>query len=325
MSKLTPAQEQYMQMKKQHPDCLLLFRIGDFYEAFYEDAKTAHKILGITLTARDKNAENLVPMAGIPHHALEKYLPKLVRAGCKVAIADQIGEVVPGRLVQRAITQIITPGTWVEEGKGSCYLLALAQNNDQRHIAWGDRSLGVRKTRSFHEQEKMLKFVLQLAPVEILLAEQVLEKAVLETRIQDHLQAIISIIPTQADSSSWLMHTLGVSSLVGFGDSLRQGRDIAIVTLFSYLQRTQDKIYVRRLEYRQDYQRVALDALTIKNLELFQSSYQANKKQSLFGVIDTCVTPMGSRLLHQRLQEPINDIDTLHTRHEQIATWYVDR
>jgi len=292
MTKLTPAQEQYMQMKKQHPDCLLLFRMGDFYEAFYEDAKTAHKILGITLTSRDKNSDNPIPMAGIPHHALDKYLPKLIHAGCKVAIADQTGEVVPGKLVQRAITQVITPGTWVEEGKNSCYLVAIAQSNDSRHIARGDRSFGVRKTRSFPDQEAMLKFILQLTPAELLLAEQVMEKDQLERWIHDHLEAIISIIPLPSNPTGRLMHLLGVSSLDGFGENCKQGRDIALITLFAYLQQTQKTIYVRRLEYRQANKRVGLDALTIKNLELFQSSYQGNKQQSLFAVIDTCVTPM---------------------------------
>lgn len=88
--KLTPAQQQYRSFKQQHPDCVLLFRLGDFYELFYEDAHIAHKVLGITLTARDKNAEQPIPMAGIPYHALEKYLPKLIEAGHKVAIADQV-------------------------------------------------------------------------------------------------------------------------------------------------------------------------------------------------------------------------------------------
>lgn len=314
-----------MQMKKQHPDCVLLFRMGDFYETFYEDAKTAHKILGITLTARDKNSENPVPMAGIPHHALEKYLPKLIRAGCKVAIADQVGDVIPGKLVQRAVTQVITPGTRVEEGKGMCYLLAIAQSGQLWHIARGDRSLGIRHTRSFAEQEQMLKFVLQLAPVEIVLAEDVPEKSVLEHWIQDHLSIIVSIVPLPTNAVAWLKRLLGVTSLDGFGENCKQGREIALICVFAYVQNTQETVRIRRLEYRQTTKRVGLDLLTTKNLELFVSSYQGNKHQSLYGVINTCVTPMGGRLLAQRLQEPTHDMELLQHRHDHIERWYEDR
>ena len=113
--KLTPAQQQYMDLKQQHSDCLLLFRLGDFYEIFYEDAKIAHQVLGITLTARNKNSDNPIPMAGVPHHALDKYLPGLVKAGYKVAIAEQVGQVIPGKVVERAVTQVVTPGTYIDD------------------------------------------------------------------------------------------------------------------------------------------------------------------------------------------------------------------
>ena len=150
--KLTPAQQQYADLKKQYDDCILFFRMGDFYETFHDDAKIAHKVLDITLTARDKKSDAPIPMAGIPHHALERYLPKLVKAGYKVALAEQVGAVVPGRVVERRVTQVITPGTYIEETSSFNYLVALSYGgtgNDPYHLARGDFSLGVYKTKSF--------------------------------------------------------------------------------------------------------------------------------------------------------------------------------
>lgn len=108
----TSAQEQYYLLKQAHQDCLLFFRLGDFYELFYEDAHTAHKVLGITLTAKNKKSSNPIPMAGVPFHAADKYIPQLIDAGYKVAIAEQVGEVVPGKVVDRKVVRIVTPGTF---------------------------------------------------------------------------------------------------------------------------------------------------------------------------------------------------------------------
>lgn len=115
--KLTPAQKQYMDMKMQHKDCILFFRMGDFYETFYEDAKICSKLLDLTLTSRDKTSANPVPMAGLPYHSAEKYIAKLVAHGHKVAIAEQISEPKPGQIVQREVVAVITPGTYIQESQ----------------------------------------------------------------------------------------------------------------------------------------------------------------------------------------------------------------
>jgi DNA mismatch repair protein MutS len=113
----TPAIQQYLDVKEQYPDCILFFRIGDFYETFFDDAKICSKVLDLILTSKNKNAEDPVPMAGIPFHSVDKYIPKLVAHGYKVAIAEQTSEPIPGRIVEREVTQIITPGTFIQEGK----------------------------------------------------------------------------------------------------------------------------------------------------------------------------------------------------------------
>jgi DNA mismatch repair protein MutS len=125
---LTPAMQQYQTMKKQYLDCVLFFRIGDFYEVFFEDAHICHKVLDLVLTSKNKNEEHPIPMAGIPHHSIDKYIPKLIQHGYKIAIAEQTSEPIPGKVVQREIAQIITPGTYIQEGsKKFNYMLALTQ------------------------------------------------------------------------------------------------------------------------------------------------------------------------------------------------------
>ena len=115
--KLTPAQKQYTDMKKQHSDCILFFRMGDFYETFNEDAKIAAKVLDLTITSRDRTSENPAPMAGVPFHSVDKYIARLVAHGYKVAIAEQMSEAKTGQIVERKVTQIITPATFIEESK----------------------------------------------------------------------------------------------------------------------------------------------------------------------------------------------------------------
>ena len=119
MIKLTPAMQQYVDLKKQHPDCVLFFRLGDFYEVFWEDAQLCSKLLDLVLTAKSKTSDNPIPMAGMPYHSIDKYIAKLIKAGYKVALADQMTEPKPGQIVQRAITSIITPGTYIDEKQSS--------------------------------------------------------------------------------------------------------------------------------------------------------------------------------------------------------------
>lgn len=143
--KLTPAQKQYMDIKLQHKDCILFFRMGDFYEVFYEDAKICSKLLDLTLTSRDKNSENPIPMAGVPYHSGEKYISKLVSHGYKVAVAEQMSEAKAGQIVQREVTAIITPGTYIQESqKQYTYIAAVTYSGGDTQnyqLARGDFSV----------------------------------------------------------------------------------------------------------------------------------------------------------------------------------------
>ncbi len=150
----TPAIVQYLDIKKQHEDCILFFRMGDFYETFFEDAKICSKVLDIVLTSKNKNSENSVPMAGIPYHSADKYITKLITNGHKVAIAEQTSEPVPGKIVEREVVSIITPGTYIQESKKEyTYTMAITflphTTGNHYHLAWGDFSIGEYWTKSF--------------------------------------------------------------------------------------------------------------------------------------------------------------------------------
>lgn len=139
--KLTPAMQQYVDLKKQHPDCILFFRLGDFYEVFWEDAQICSKLLDLVLTAKNKTTANPIPMAGMPYHSIDKYIARLIKAGYKVAIADQMSEPKPGQIVQRAISSIITPGTYIDDRQShDATIIAISSqtfgDTRQYHLAW---------------------------------------------------------------------------------------------------------------------------------------------------------------------------------------------
>lgn len=325
MTKLTPAQQQYMDMKKEHADCLLLFRMWDFYECFYEDAEIAHRVLGITLTARDKTSEHPIPMAGIPHHALDKYVPKLIHAGHKVALADQIGEVVPWKLVQRAITQIITPWTRIEEWASTCTILSITQWIHAWYLARWDVSTGIWTTKSCTSREQVMKWLMQAMPQEILLYETVQDIGYWQRRTTDHGHTVMTVIAKIFDEEMRLKHTLSVQSLQWFGAALEGEGIQACAALFWYLQHNKQQLYIRRIESYHEKERVGLDILTVKNLELFQWSYQWSKKHSLYAVIDCCRTSMWSRLLAERLKNPIQQMTIIRSRHDAIEYRYTQK
>jgi DNA mismatch repair protein MutS len=323
MKKLTPAQQQYADMKKQHPDCVLLFRLGDFYELFHEDAHIAHKVLGITLTARDKNADEPIPMAWIPHHALEKYLPKFLEAGYKVALADQVGEVIPWKLVERQITQIYTPWTWIEQWSKTSYMVAIAQYDTHRACAWWDPTLWEWTTWVFSTREEIVTHLQTLSPRELLCSSSLNEKSYFEQVMNQQFSWCVSYTTIDGLSPARLMQLLWVSSFSWFGKAVDESVINALFILFSYLQWLKQPIFVRRIDTRREKNHFFLDHLTVKNLEIFEWSYQWTKKHTLYSVLNTCVTSMWSRLLASRLLYPTQDIAMIRASHEAIARWSV--
>lgn len=322
---LTPAMKQYVQMKQQNPDCILFFRIGDFYEVFFEDAKICASVLDLVITSKNKNAENPIPMAGIPHHSVEKYIPRLIAKGYKVAIAEQTTDPVPWKIVERTIKSIITPGTTIyEQQKQASYLLAITTNNEKSgsnyHIAWGDFTLGEYLTKSFNELGRLQKFILQLQPTEIIIDTDSTIKDELISPIQQYLQCLVSVYAVPADPEHFLTTICKVQQISSFGKAVENWRLQAITLLFAYLQHTQKQqlTNVSKIRFHSSEGLVLMDEVTIKNLELFASSYESSTKYSLFWILDTTKTAGGSRLLYQLLANPINIKSELNRRLSKI-------
>ncbi len=324
MKKLTPAQQQYTELKQQHNDCLLFFRLWDFYELFHDDARTAHKVLWITLTARNKNAPNPIPMAWIPHHALEKYLPLLIAAWYKVALAEQVWLPQPWKVVERKVVQVITPGTYIWTQTDEQFILAITHNSEWYHIAWWDFTLGSYFTKTYMSFDDLLNNIENNQIVEVVISSECNWKQDIIDYF-DEKSIPISMLDVPYDTDEFIQQQLQVKTLAWYWAALTWWRSSAIAMLFSYLHDTQKTSIwaVYSIMYSWNKDTMHLDSITIKNLELFQSSYEWTKEQSLFNVIDTCNTAMWSRMLASWMREPLKDTHKIKERSSSIL-YYID-
>lgn len=326
ITKLTPAQRQYVEIKNQYKDCILFFRMWDFYETFYEDAKLCSKLLDIALTSRDRSWDNPIPMAWVPYHSVDKYLGRLVKAGHKVAIAEQIGEVKPGQIVQREVLSIATPGTYMDDKDDKKYnFIAWIYSADNYfHISWWDFSIWEYFTKSFSKFEALLSRVVKLQPSEIILDINFEKKEELKTYISMYLNALVNIFDIPYDVNKFLLQILNVQTLTSYGQALEQGRQLAIGLLFNYLKDTQKTSLknISKISFVSDENKVIFDETTIRNLEVLKSSYEWDKKYSLLWVVDNTNTSIGSRKIYDIILNPINDLDELNKRFLNIEYYF---
>ncbi|MDN3513028.1 MAG: DNA mismatch repair protein MutS [Candidatus Brocadia sp.] len=305
----TPMMRQYSEIKRQHKDALLFFRMGDFYELFFEDAKLASKVLGITLTARSKG-ESAVPMAGVPHHAAESYIRRLIKAGQKVAICDQLQDPDEAKgIVDRGVTRIITPGTITEdtllEDKSNNYLLAVLETKNMLGLSWIDLSTG-RFEAEYVQRERLFDELARLNPSELLLPEETVRNNIpFMENIRAEYDGMITSRPEWEFSEDTayrvLIEHFGTTSLEGFGCEDMGPALGAAGAVIQYLKETQ-KTSLRHIIKIQKYQidnRVLMDKATQQSLELTQTIRTQDREGSLLGVIDRTKTPMGARLLRE--------------------------
>ncbi|KXK25541.1 MAG: DNA mismatch repair protein MutS [Candidatus Brocadia sinica] len=311
----TPMMRQYNEIKKQHKDALLFFRMGDFYELFFEDAKLASKVLGITLTARSKG-ESAVPMAGVPHHAAESYIRRLIKAGQKVAICDQLQDPDEAKgIVDRGVTRIITPGTVTEdallEDKSNNYLMAVLEAKDLLGLSWVDLSTGRFEVEDV-QKERLFDEFARLNPSELLLPEETARNNTsFMGRIRAECDVMITSRPDWEFAGDTAYRTLvehfGTTSLEGFGCEdvgPALGAAGAVIQYLKETQRTSLKHIMRVQKYRLD-NRVLMDKATQQSLELTQTIRSRDREGSLLGVIDQTKTPMGARLLREWVISPL--------------------
>ena len=330
--KTTPAQKQYNQIKAQYKDCILFFRMWDFYETFDDDAKICSKVLDLTLTSRDRNSDDPTPMAGVPYHSVDKYIAKLVNHGYKVAIAEQISDPKPWQIVERKVTQVITPATFIEESKKEfVYMAAVSYTGgdvDSYHCARWDVTVGSYHTRSFRTLEMLLQWFSHIQPREVVVDIDFPETQQLREFFQSQSQeTLITIYDQPVDTNQFLCTILKVQTLASFWKALEEWRQTAMSLLLNYVVHIQntENIWLLRVQYSSQTTDVALDSVTIRNLEIVSSQYEWTRKYSLLGVLDTTASALGARLFREILLHPTGELSTIHNRHKRIEKYVTNQ
>jgi len=322
-SKHTPMMQQYLRIKAEHPDILVFYRMGDFYELFFDDARKAAELMDITLTSRGQSAGQPIPMAGIPVHAVDQYLARLVRLGESIAICEQIGDPATSKgPVERQVVRVLTPGTLTDESlleERRDNLLVSLKHDDEGYfgIASLDLSAGRFVVQEFSGEEALLGELERLQPAELLISEDFAAQASLPTG-----NALRRLPPWHFDTeaaSRQLNDQFGTRDLSGFGCQDMPVAVGAAGALLQYVKDTQRAAlpHLRglRSELRQD--SVIMDAATRRNLELDQAQ-SGQKQHSLAAVLDKCVTAMGSRMVRRWQHRPLRDRRPLALRHQCI-------
>ncbi len=309
--------QQYLRIKGEHPDILVFYRMGDFYELFYDDAERASRLLDITLTQRGQSAGAPVKMAGVPVHSVEQYLAKLVRLGESVAICEQIGDPAAAKgPVERQVTRIITPGTLTDssllDDKADNILLALSRDKSTVGLAWLSLASGALRVAEIAPQN-LLNELRRIGPAEVLAEDSVHLDGYFVTRLpawQFDLEA----------GRRRVLKQLGAASLAGYGCEDLTLAIGACGALLDYAGRTQGQAlaHVAAVTPERASEFVRLDAATRRNLEITET-LRGEPAPTLFSRLDACATGMGSRLLRHWLHHPLRDTRTLERRHEAIA------
>ncbi len=322
-SQHTPMMRQYLAVKAEHPDILVFYRMGDFYELFYDDARKAARLLDITLTARGQSAGEPIPMAGVPFHAADGYLAKLVKLGESVAICEQIGDPATSKgPVDRKVVRIVTPGTLTEEAlldeRRDNLLLALAADDGRWGLAWVDLAGGRFHCMECEGLESVLEEVERLAPAEVLAAEDLAlprmlaDRPGLRRRPPWHFEAV--------SAGRLLTQQFGTQNLDGFGLTDLPTATSAAGALLQYVRDTQRAAlpHLIGIGVQTSADAVLMDASTRRNLEL-EFSTSGHPEWTLSGVLDRCASAMGSRLFRRWLNRPLRDRSTINARHEAVA------
>ena len=324
---LTPMMKQFFSLKEKHPDALLLFRCGDFYETYCDDAVDAARILGITLTRRNNgNSTSATEMAGFPHHALDTYLPKLVRAGRRVAICDQLEDPkLTKTLVKRGITELVTPGVAMSDNvlsyKENNFLAAIHFGKGACGIAFLDISTGEFLTGegTYDYVEKMLS---NFQPKEVLFDRACRREFEQYFGTRYCIFELDDWVFTEQNAHQKLLRHFGVKSLKGFGVEHLKSGIIAAGAIMQYLEMTQHAQigHITRLSRIEEERYVRLDKFTIRSLELL--SPMNDEGASLLDVIDRTTTPMGGRLLRRWLVFPLKDVKAITLRQSVVEAFF---
>ena len=327
---MTPMMAQYLEIKSQYPDALLFYRMGDFYELFFDDAITAAKVLDIALTKRGKHNDNDIPMCGVPHHSSENYLLTLIKSGHKVAVCEQLESPAEAKkrgyksVVKRDVVRLVTPGTLTEDSllkaRSHNFLAAYSIVRGERSLAWVDISTGLMSVLSLNKVEDFVAELFRLTPSEVLIIDNTdydIIDAIEESGATATLRGKSAFDSTSGEER--LKSLFAVASLEAFG-SFGRAQVSALGSIAEYLDATQKgKLPLLRppvIELKENSMRI--DSATRRNLELTRSINTGSRQGSLLGTIDRTVTAAGGRLLERRISAPSMDMDVINERHDAL-------
>ena len=329
MAELTPMMKQYVEIKKQYPDTILMFRLGDFYEMFFEDAVTASKELELVLTGRDCGQEERAPMCGVPFHSVDPYIAKLVSRGYKVAVCEQLEDPALAKgIVKRDVTRILTPGTVIEsamldESKNN-YLACLCSSKQNCAICFADVSTGQVHLTDFPRRDAEKKLINELgrfAPTEVLFDSSSLKLKSVVSFISTRLNAVSENLPDDCIDykicEKIVLNHFKTVSLDDLGLASSTEAVCALGAALEYLKNVQknDLLNIREIDYYGTANFMRLDVSTLRNLEITETMRNREKKGTLLWVLDKTKTSMGKRMLRNWLEQPLISIPKISRRH----------
>ena len=329
MAELSPMMQHYLQTKEEYPDCILFYRLGDFYEMFFEDAKLVSHELELTLTGKQCGLPERAPMCGVPYHAVDSYLTRLVANGHKVAICEQIEDPKTARgMVKRAVVRVVTPGTnldmeSLEEGRNN-YIFCIHYDGGSAGIAAADISTGEFLTTELSSDQKIWDEIIRYAPSEIICNEAFLMSGLDLAELRNRQHITINTLDAHyfddASAAKLLLRHFRVSSLIALGIDDRKKAALASGALLQYLYDTQKNSLsnVTGLTVYSAGRYMLLDSATRRNLELTETLREKQKRGSLLWVLDRTRTAMGARLLHRFLEQPLIEREAIERRFDAV-------
>ena len=330
----TPLMKQYNEIKKDYEDSILFFRLGDFYEMFFEDAVKASKELGLTLTSRNKEKDANVPLAGVPYHSASSYITKLVSKGYKVAICEQVEDPKAAKgIVKREVVKVVTPGTVIDvdslDSKSNNYLLSIREADGKIGIAYIDITTGEFKVTEIEKEKdysKLFNELNKIEPKEILLLDSFYEDV--REQIDDYVQknqASVSIVGKTRDGNKFLMDYFGVISLESYGIKDKKAVIGAAAMALDYAQTMQleNELTVEKIEFLNTSNYAEINSITRKNLELTKNQREKTVYGSLLWVLDRCKTSMGTRLLKRYINNPLLNVKEIEKRQQDVQ-YFID-
>ncbi|WP_319410043.1 DNA mismatch repair protein MutS [uncultured Desulfosarcina sp.] len=328
--KSTPMMQQYLSIKERYPDALLFYRMGDFYEMFFEDAQEASRVLEITLTSRNKKDDSPVPMCGVPYRAAQGYISRLIENGYKVAICDQVEDPKEAKgLVKREVVRVVTPGMIIEDelldAKVNNFILALSRHQQMTGLASLDISTGMFRLTETADLGAIIDEIMRVAPREILLSKSLRTDVAFTSVFRQDMVSAVTVMEDRffefSGSRQRLLDQFDTLSLEGFGcESMKAGVGAA-GALIHYVSETQRQ-KIEHLSTVQPYflgQFLIVDDQSCRNLELSGNIRTGSRQGTLLGILDQTVTAMGGRLMAHWLRYPLLDPDHIHARFDAVA------